>query len=85
MTSFPRFLLKWPVEPLVNPLPEPENDPEIAQSGVDFAYRLLPTYVSILMEQSPSPLESFFMFTLRALAGRDPLPKSAAADFWVSL
>lgn len=24
-----------------------------------------------------------FMFTLKALAGSDPLPKQAAADFWV--
>jgi hypothetical protein len=63
---------------------EPANDPEIAQTGIDFVYRLLPRYINIFMEQSLALLENFFMFTLRALTGRDPLPKYAAADFWVS-
>jgi hypothetical protein len=63
---------------------EPANDPEIAQTGIDFVYRLLPHYINIFMEQSSALLENFFMFTLRALTGQDPLPKYAAADFWVS-
>jgi hypothetical protein len=63
---------------------EPANDPEIAQTGIDFVYRLLPQYINILMQQSSTLLENFFIFTLRALTGRDPLPKYAAADFWVS-
>lgn len=63
---------------------EPANDPEIAQTGIDFVYRLLPHNINFFMEQSSALLENFFMFTLRALTGRDPLPKYAAADFWVS-
>jgi len=63
---------------------EPANDPEIAQTGIDFVYRLLPHNINFFMEQSSALLENFFMFTLRTLTGRDPLPKYAAADFWVS-
>jgi hypothetical protein len=35
------------------------------------------------MEQPPALLENLFMFSLKAMTGRDPLPKSASADFWV--
>jgi hypothetical protein len=63
---------------------EPGNDPEITQNGIEFLQRLLPKYSQILMGHQPSSsLEYIFMFTLKALAGSDPLPKQAAADFWV--
>lgn len=63
---------------------DPSNDPEISQAGIDFLYRLLPSHVKILIEQPPAAQEFLFMFALKALRGRDPLPKFAAADFWVS-
>lgn len=63
---------------------DPSNDPEISQAGIDFLYRLLPSHVKILIEQPPGTQEFLFMFALKALRGRDPLPKFAAADFWVS-
>jgi hypothetical protein len=61
------------------------NDPEIAQVGIDFLYRLLPAHVNIILEQQSSEAEYAFMFILKALSGRDPLPKFAAADFWVRI
>jgi hypothetical protein len=36
-----------------------------------------------MSHQPSASLEFLFMFTLKALAGTDVLPKSAAADFWV--
>jgi hypothetical protein len=63
---------------------EPGNDPELSQTGIEFLLRLLPKYSQVLLShQPPSSLEFMFMFTLKALAGSDPLPKQAAADFWV--
>lgn len=63
---------------------EPTNDPEIAQNGIDFLYRLLPRYAHVVVNHEPSiSMEFIFMFTLKALTGRDPLPKASAADFWV--
>ncbi|KAG9232755.1 armadillo-type protein [Amylocarpus encephaloides] len=59
------------------------NDPDIAQNGIDFLTRLLPKNLSALMSlQPPSDLEYLFMFTLKAITGTEPLPKTAAADFW---
>jgi hypothetical protein len=68
-----------------NTLIEPRNDPEIAQSSIEFLSRLIPTYLEVLLtRQSPASLDFIFLFTLKALTGSDPLPKIAAADFWVS-
>ncbi|ELR10445.1 hypothetical protein VC83_00535 [Pseudogymnoascus destructans] len=76
-------LCTW-VLSLLQALNDPSNDPEIAQAGIDFLYRLLPSHVRILIEQPPTAQEFLFMFALKALRGRDPLPKFAAADFWSS-
>lgn len=62
---------------------DPSNDPEIAQAGIDFLHRLLSTQAKILLGQPSPALEFLFIFVLKALRGRDPLPKFAAADFWV--
>lgn len=65
-------------------LEEPSHDPEIAQNGIDFMMRLLPKYMKTFMDHQPSSsLEFLFMYTLKAITGNDPLPKTAAADFWV--
>ena len=65
---------------------EPANEPEIAQNGIDFINRLVPTYLNVLLNhQPPSLVEFLFMFAIKALTGRDPLPKFVAADFWVLL
>jgi hypothetical protein len=62
---------------------EPSNDPEVAQNGVDFLSRLVPTYLNVFLNQPPSSLEYLFIFSLKVLTGSDRLPKSMAADFWV--
>ncbi|KFX90214.1 hypothetical protein V490_06567 [Pseudogymnoascus sp. VKM F-3557] len=76
-------LCSW-VLSLLQALNDPSNDPEISQAGIDFLYRLLPSHVNILIEQPPAAQQFLFMFALKALRGRDPLPKFAAADFWSS-
>jgi len=56
----------------------------VAQSGIEFLHRLVTNFPGILMShQPPSSFEFLFMFPLKALAGSDPLPKAAAAEFWV--
>jgi hypothetical protein len=37
----------------------------------------------LLLSTPPESLEFFFIFTLKVLVGKEPLPKAAAADFWV--
>jgi hypothetical protein len=65
---------------------EPSNDPEIAQNSIEFMSRLIPTYLNVLLNHHPpASLEFLFMFTLKSLTGTDPLPKIAAADFWVQI
>ncbi|EPE34071.1 ARM repeat-containing protein [Glarea lozoyensis ATCC 20868] len=75
-------LVHW-ISQILQQQDQPSNDPEVAQNGIDFLTRLLSKQLSSLMShQPPSSLEFLFFFTLKALAGTDPLPKSAAADFW---
>ncbi|GJN75094.1 hypothetical protein PLICBS_009190 [Purpureocillium lilacinum] len=63
--------------------PEPENDPELSQNGIEFASRLLSkSPVTVLSLQPSDATEFLFLFTLRVLDGKEPLPKGAAADFW---
>lgn len=66
-----------------NPNVEPSNDPEIAQNAIEFLHRLITSYTNVLLSQHSSTLEPLVFFTLKALTGSDPLPKIAAADFWV--
>jgi hypothetical protein len=76
-------VLAWVVG-LLAKLGDVEADPELAQNGVDFVCRLLIRDASLVMELEPkSLLSSFFAFTINVLDGREPLPKAAAADFWV--
>lgn len=69
-----------------NHLPiEPESDTELAQNGIDFVSRLVARRSSVFLQETASPeAESFFLFALKVLDGREPLPKAAAAEFWVS-
>lgn len=64
----------------------PEVDPDLSQATIDFVAHLLSkSPLTLLHLQPPSTAEFFFYFTLRVLDGKEPLPKAAAADFWVSL
>jgi len=61
-----------------------ETDPELAQNGIDFVCRLLLRDATLVMELEPKTLlSSFFSFTIHVLDSREPLPKAAAAEFWV--
>ncbi|KKY36405.1 putative importin 13 [Diaporthe ampelina] len=62
---------------------EPDNDPDLTQSGIDFLNRIMSRYPEALLQLQPtSDLEFFFMFALRVLDGKEPLPKGSACDFW---
>jgi hypothetical protein len=66
-------------------LGDPQNDPEIAQSVVEFLGRLLRCYVDVLVLYQPyDRLENLFMFALDSLVVREPLVKKAASSFWAS-
>jgi hypothetical protein len=59
-------------------------DPELAQYAVEYMTRLMPRYLNVLLEVSPSSrLEAMFLFTLQCLGGNDILPKRSASTFWV--
>jgi hypothetical protein len=63
---------------------EPESDIELAQNGIEFASRLLSKWPSAILVLAPTEtMEFFFDFTLKVLDGNEPLPKAAAAEFWV--
>ena len=63
---------------------EPENDTELTQNVIDLVSRLVSKRPEVLVTFEPaSSVEFFFMFTLGVLDGNEPLPKAAAAEFWV--
>ncbi|KAI1106328.1 ARM repeat-containing protein [Jackrogersella minutella] len=74
-------LLPW-VFGQLHQLSEPDQDPELAQYGLEFAQRVMAKRPDILMSQPSDMLEFLFMFAIKLLNGREPLPKAAAADFW---
>ncbi|KAI0840494.1 ARM repeat-containing protein [Hypoxylon sp. FL0890] len=76
-------LLPW-VFGLLSQLSEPEQDPELAQYGLEFAQRVMVRRPEILMSQPSIMLEFLFMFALKLLNGNEPLPKAAAAEFWTT-
>lgn len=55
------------------------------QNGIDLVSRLLTRSPATFIGLQPSDaIEFFFLFTLQVLDGKEPLPKAAAAEFWVS-
>ncbi|KAI8963555.1 ARM repeat-containing protein [Daldinia sp. FL1419] len=74
-------LLPW-VFSLLNQLSEPDQDPELAQYGLEFSQRVMSKRPEIFMSQPANMLEFLFMFAIKLLNGNEPLPKAAAADFW---
>ena len=63
---------------------EPESDPELTHNAIDFSSRLVAKSPQTLLQLQPFEAAEFlFLFTLRVLDGREPLPKAASADFWV--
>ncbi|KAI0127513.1 armadillo-type protein [Xylariales sp. AK1849] len=77
-------LLPWAVG-LLYQLQEPENDPELAQHGIEFVQKAMTKSPSVFIQLQPtSSLEYLFMFAIKLLNGSEPLPKTASAEFWTS-
>ncbi|KAK2000503.1 hypothetical protein LX36DRAFT_654334 [Colletotrichum falcatum] len=77
-------LLVWVIG-LLQQVPEPDSDTELAQNGIEFTNRLTSREPAVLFHPDCLSLaEFFFMYALRVLDGREPLPKAAAADFWAT-
>ncbi|KAI6247276.1 Importin beta-like protein [Erysiphe necator] len=74
-------LLAW-VTSLLEKLGDPTVDTEIAQAGIEFIHRLIPRHINILLSESPPKFLVLFMFALKAIQESEPLPRSAAAEFW---
>ncbi|KUI65497.1 hypothetical protein VM1G_00937 [Cytospora mali] len=75
-------LLPW-VLSLLKELSDPDSDPDLTQNGIDFLNRVMTRYPEALLQLQPtSDLEFFFMFALKVLDGKEPLPKGSACDFW---
>lgn len=60
-----------------------EDDPELAQYGVELVQKAIVQRPEVVMSQSPESLEYIFEFALKLLKGNEPLPKAAASEFWV--
>ncbi|KAK9799081.1 putative Armadillo-type protein [Seiridium cardinale] len=77
-------LLPW-VAGILYQLQDPENDPELAQYGIEFVQKTMTKAPGVFLQLQPtSSLEYLFMFAIKVLSGNEPLPKAAAAEFWTS-
>ncbi|KAH8170791.1 hypothetical protein LIA77_09572 [Sarocladium implicatum] len=77
-------ILQWVVV-LLSKLEAPETETELTQNGIEFVARIIhKTPATLLAGISPELIEFFFVFTLKVLVGKEPLPKAAAADFWTT-
>lgn len=74
------------VDTLTEQLGNPQKDPEIAQSSVEFLHKVVRCYPEIFVQYQPANnLERLVLFTLNSLSVREPLVKKAATGFWSSL
>ncbi|CAK7227343.1 member of the karyopherin-beta [Sporothrix curviconia] len=77
-------LVPW-IFGMLQTLPEPNADTDLAQRGIEFVDTVLGKSLAALLRVEPSSqLEFFFMFSLNVLNGNEPLPKAAACDFWTT-
>lgn len=71
---------------LVETYKDPQTDPDVAQSIVEFMNRMLSKYVEVFVNYEPkSRIELLFMFALNSVGVREPLVKKAACTFWSTL
>lgn len=76
-------LLPWALG-LLNQLPNLDDDSELTQSCIEFIQKAMIRRPDIFMAQSSDSLEFIFTLAIKLLDGTEPLPKAAAAEFWVS-
>ena len=65
-------------------LPSLDDDPELTQSCIELVQKAMIRRPDVFMSQSSESLEFIFSLALNLLNGNEPLPKAAAAEFWVS-
>ncbi|KAL2017293.1 hypothetical protein VTK56DRAFT_2316 [Thermocarpiscus australiensis] len=75
-------LFPWVIS-MLQALPEPEADTEVSLNGISFVDMVMSKHPDILFHQ-PHLLEFFFLFTIKVIDGKEPLPKGAAAEFWAN-
>ena len=64
---------------------EPNKDPEVASSCIDFAHKMTINYLKLFSApEVPELGAQLFQFILICLTGTEVLPKRSAANFWVS-
>lgn len=62
----------------------PSRDAEITQSLIEVLERTIPNWITLFLQLQPSSqVEAVLNFTILALEVSEPLPKRAAASFWV--
>ncbi|KAL2259043.1 hypothetical protein VTK26DRAFT_7407 [Humicola hyalothermophila] len=76
-------LLPWVIS-ILQALPEPETDTEISLNGIAFLDKALSKHPEIVFQLPSDLVEFFFLFSLKVLEGKEPLPKGAAAEFWAN-
>ncbi|AEO69005.1 uncharacterized protein THITE_2054084 [Thermothielavioides terrestris NRRL 8126] len=77
-------LVPWVIS-ILQALPEPEADTEITLNGISFVDKVMVKSPEVLFHpHHASLLEFFFLFSLKVLEGKEPLPKGAAAEFWAN-
>jgi hypothetical protein len=69
---------------LIQSLSSPQEDCEITQGLIEVLERLIPHWISLLLQLQPhSQVGAVFDFTILALELSEPLPKRTAVNFWV--
>ena len=64
---------------------DPDNDPEVASSCIDFTQKLTINYLKLFSASEVQGIvPQLFEFVLACLTGMEILPKRSAANFWVS-
>lgn len=66
-------------------LGRPNEDPSVSQTCLDITTRMIPAYISCLLETSEVQLRFVLEFSLQAIEGQDVMPKRSALDFWSKL
>lgn len=71
------------VDGLTGELGDPQKDPEISQSSVEFLHKIVRCYPEIFVQYQPATnLERLVIFALDSLSVRETLVKKAATGFW---
>ncbi|KAB8349659.1 hypothetical protein FH972_023678 [Carpinus fangiana] len=76
-------LYEW-VYNIIKGYSQPVDDPDIALRIVEFLERIISNESEQLMQLDEGVLETYFLYVLGTLQIHNPLPKAAAAKFWIT-